>query len=388
MKGAEQVLRKLVRATTCGAAALTLALCMRASVLRPVQSSAPSTPSSSEAESALATVERWRESLLIDRPREVLAEAEQHPVGRGWNGEALALAARAAFATRGRKAAEDWLARKPVLPETSAWIELERARIALESDELAPALATLLRDAGDASPRLGTYPDAWLYVGRAWTRVGEPARGAAFLSRYVQLAPLDPQAPSALHALAQEALGRGDAAAAQRWLERADESAKWQSYRRVRVLQIRESPDEPLPRLGLAQLWLQVRQPMQAKRVLEALLARRADYAAGWFHLGEAQRMLDDLEGASASYDKALALEPEHVLARHNRATIHRLAGRIDEARADFERVVDGPRSSDKSALNSHLALARLLATQRDDAGAQARYQRYRELGGREPLAP
>ncbi len=375
------------RALSCGA--LVFALCFSAGASSPrAQASDPSPQAQAQSASSRATVERWRESLLIDRPREVLAEAESHPSGAEWDGEALSLAARAAFIARGRPAAEKWLARTPVRAETTAWLELERARLALESDELAPALAALLRDAGDSAPRLAGYPDAWLYAGRAWTRLGEPARGAAFLARFVELAPLDPQAPSALHALAQEAIGRGDGAAAKRWLDRADENAKWQAFRRVRVLQIRESPDEPLPRLGLAQLWLQARQPAQAQRVLEELLARHADYATGWFHLGEAQRLLDDLVAASASYDKALELEPEHILARHNRATIHRLAGRLDQARADYERVVDGPRSSEKSALNSHLALARVLAAQGDAAGAQRRYARYLELGGKEPLTP
>lgn len=388
MKLTDALLPLAARTTTGAAALLALALFARAGLTSAQPSHAAALQAQTAQASSRETVERWRESLLIDRPREVLAEAEQHPAGQTWDGEALALAARAAFVARGRQAAETWLARQPVQPETSAWLELERARIALESDELAPALAALLRDASDPAPRLAGYPDAWLYVGRAWTRVGEPARGAAFLARFVELAPLDPQTPSALHALAQEAIARGDGAAAQRWLARADENAKWQSYRRVRVLQIRESPDEPLPRLGLAQLWLQARQPAQAKSVLEALLARHADYAAGWFHLGEAQRMLDDLPAAGASYDKTLELEPEHVLARHNRATIHRLAGRLDQARADYERVVDGPRASEKSALNSHLALARVLAAQGDNAGAQARYKRYRELGGAEPLAP
>lgn len=344
--------------------------------------------STAQSVAAREQAEQWRDSLLIDRPREVLSQAEQHPPEEPWDGETLALAARAAFVARSRTEAEAWLARTPVRPETSAWLELERARIALESDELAPALAQLLKDASDAAPKLAAYPQSWLYVGRAWSRLGEGARGASFLARFVELDPFDPEVPSALHALAQEALARNDGAAAARYLQRADENAKWQAYRRIRVLQVRDAPQEPLPRLGLAQLWLQARQGARAKAVLDELLARHPDYANGWFHLGEAQRLLDDLPSASQSYSKALELEPDHVLARHNRATIQRLAGRLAEARADFERVVDGPRSADKAALNSHLALARLLSTSGDSAAAAARYARYKELGGAEPLAP
>lgn len=364
------------------------AIALRAEASPTVNASAASRCATTQRSSTREQSERWRESLLIDRPRDVLAEAERHPADEPWDGEALALAARAAFIARGRAQADAWLARTPVLPETSAWLELERARLALESDELAPALAQLLKDASDSAPKLAAYPHAWLYVGRAWSRLGEGARGASFLARFIELDPFDPEAPSALHALAQEALARSDGAAATRFLQRADESAKWQAYRRIRVLQIRDAPQEPLPRLGLAQLWLQARQGARATAVLDELLARHPDYAAGWFHLGEAQRLLDDLASASKSYSKTLELEPEHVLARHNRATIERLAGRLAEARAEFERIVDGPRAAEKVALNSHLALARLLLTSGDREGAAARYARYRDLGGREPLDP
>jgi tetratricopeptide (TPR) repeat protein len=343
-------------------------------------------PRSVETERELS--ERWRDCLLIDRPGEVLAEAEKHAAGAPWDGEVLALAARAAFVARGRDEAERWLARTPVAPETTAWIELERARIELESDELPKALALLLNAADERAPKLAAYPDAWLYAGRAWTRLGDPARGAAFLSRFVELAPFDTETPSALHALAQEALSRNDGAAATVHLRRADENARWQSYRRVRVLQVRESPDEPLPRLGLAQLWLQARDAARAKRVLTELLALRPDYATGWFHLGEAERLANALPAALDAYSKALEFDPEHVLARHNRGTIQRLAGRTAEARADYERIVDGPKSTEKTALNTHLALARLLAASNETDAAQKRYARYRELGGTEALAP
>lgn len=332
-------------------------------------------------------IEEWRDSLLIDRPRDVLAAAEQHAEGVAWNGEELALAARAAFATRGREAANAWLARTPVRAETSAWIELERARIALESDELGPALAALVAKPEDRAPKLAAYPDAWLYTGRAWTRLGDSTRGASFFARFVELAPFDVEATSAMHALAQDAVQRGDGAAARAWIQRADENGKWQSYRRVRVLQIRESPDEPLPRQGLAQLWLQARDPLKASAVLEELLARHPQHAQGWFLLGECERTRERLEPAAEAYGKALEFEPEHVLARHNRGVIHRLRGRLGEARADFERIVDGPRAAEKTALGSHLALARVLIAQGERTAAEQRYARYRELGGAEPLA-
>jgi len=338
--------------------------------------------------SARATIERWSDSLLIDRPREVLEEAARHASDEAWNGEALALVARAAFVARGRAEAEQWLARTPVAPETRSYLELERVRIELESDELARAIGLLFADPADRAPKLAPYPSAWLYAGRAWTRLGEAQRGAPFFARFVELAPLDVEAPSALHALAQEALARGDGAAAMAYVKRAEESAKWQSYRRVRVLQVREQPDEPLPRLGLAQLWLQARQPDRAQAALNDLLARHPQFAAGWFLLGETARMRSDLDAAFEAYSKTIEFEPTHVLALHNRATIARLKGRDAEARADLEAIVDGPHAAEKTALGSHLALARVLAAAGETEAADRRYARYRELGGVEALQP
>jgi hypothetical protein len=59
----------------------------------------------------------------------------------------------------------------------------------------------------------------------------------------------------------------------------------------------------------------------------------------------------------------------------------------MDAARTDFERIVDGARASEPTALPAHLALARLLAAANEPQAAQRRYARYVELGGREPLA-
>jgi tetratricopeptide (TPR) repeat protein len=235
-------------------------------------------------------------------------------------------------------------------------------------------------------PRLAERPASWLLVGRAWFRSGEPARGAPFLARFVELAPRDREASSALHLLAQAALGRGDGPTAEACVRRAEELSRWHALWKVRARQVHEKPAEALPRIGLAQLWLQAGDTQRARAQLNDLLARHADSAQGWFLLGEAQRMERDLEGALASYSKALETEPQHLLALNNRATIHRLAGRLAEARADFERVVDGPRGSEPAALPAQLALARTLATLGDESAAQKRYARYVELGGREPL--
>ena len=344
-------------------------------------------------ESELATRrERWADLLALDLPRVVLAELEPQvapggPLAR--DGAALALLSRAVFATHEPAFESAWkeLEGREVDEATRADLELERARLLVESDQLARAIVLLLEQPDAREPRFAQRPESWLYTGRAWFRSGEPARGAPFLARFVELAPRDREASSALHLLAQEALARGDGATAQACVRRAEELSRWHALWKVRARQVHEKPDEVLPRIGLAQLWLQAGDTRRARAQLQALLALHADSAQGWFLLGEAQRMERDLESALASYSRALELEPAHLLARNNRGTIHRLAGRLELARADFESIVDGPRSSEPAALPAHLALARTLAALGEGALAQRRYARYVELGGREPLA-
>lgn len=345
-----------------------------------------------QGEELAARKERWSDLLALDLPREVLAELELQvsagaPLAR--DGEALALLSRATFATHEPAFESAWklLEGRDVEESTRAALELERARLLVESDQLARALVALLERPEAREPRFAARPESWLLAGRAWFRSGEPVRGAPFLARFVELAPRDREASSALHLLAQEALARGDGATAQACVRRAEELSRWHALWKVRARQVHEKPAEALPRIGLAQLWLQAGDTKRARVQLQALLAQHARSAQGWFLLGESQRMDGDLERALGSYSRALDSEPTHLLALHNRGTIQRLAGRLAEARADFERVVDGPRGAEGPALPAHLALARTLAALGENEAAQRRYARYVELGGREPLA-
>lgn len=340
---------------------------------------------------AIATKARWREALGIDLPREVLAEGEPLVAADGAlarDGEALALVARARFLTQAPAFESAWklLEGREVDAATKADVEIEKARLCVENDELQRALRLLLENPKAQAPRWPERAEAWLQAGRAWARTGELRNSAPFLARFVELAPRHREVPTALHLLAQEALERGDGAFAKACVSRAEELSKWHSLWKVRTTQVRLEPDEPLPRIGLAQVWLQAGDAAQAKGVLQGLLARHPQHAQGWFLLGEAERGAGSLEAALAAYSKAIEFEPEHVLARNNRGTIHRLGGRVAEARADFERIVDGPRSADRTALPAHLALARLLEAAGEKDAAQRRFARYVELGGREPL--
>ena len=357
-------------------------------------SSAAQTPRPSPAETPgetpQETLGRWRELLELDLAREVAAEGLPRVTAGGAlerEGEARALVARALW-DAGRDAGE--LLSTPGLREgTQGFVALERARQEIADDRLEAALARLRAPPGSAhAVAHPEHPQSWLLLGRALARSGDLAGAAPHLKRFLELAPLDREAPAALHMLAEEALQRRDGAAAKACADREQELARWHAYRRVRLLQIRENPREPLPRLGLALLLLEAKQYARARAVLEELANLAPDFAPGWFHLGEARRMQDDLPGAEEAYSKALALDPTLVLARYNRAVIALRAGREEEARADFEQIVAGPRGGDPLMAGAHLALARLQLRAGDTRASQASYLRYRELGGRDPLEP
>lgn len=342
-----------------------------------------------DAASARGTIAAWREDLELDLPRRVLAEGPPR-VGPGGDleheGEAVALVARALFDAGRQEASAALLEAAKPKAETRPWVELERARQWIENDELERALRFLRGEGGEAV-RFPAWPECWFLMGRARVRAGdEPLRAAPYLERFVELAPRHVETAAALHMLAQMALASGDAAAAGRLAERAQAAAKWQAYYRVRRLQIREQPDEPLPVLGLAQLWLEARELGRAKAVLEPLVERFPSFASGWYHLGEALRMEGDATGAVRQYDKALELDPGLGGARYNRAMIALREGRRAAARADLEHLVASPHGTEPRFVPAHLALARLLDAEGEKAAALARYERYVELGGREKL--
>jgi tetratricopeptide (TPR) repeat protein len=334
-------------------------------------------------------VAEWRELLELDLPAAVAHDGPAL-VGPGGelekDGEALALVARALFETDGLEAARRVIDAADPAPETAVYVDLERARLMIEDDALEAAIDFLVTDPETDTLRYPDRPRCWLLVGRAHARAGELERAAPYLERFLAMAPMDREAPSALYVLSQRALRAGDGATAQQLAQRARQVGQWHAYYRVRRLQVREAPDEPLPRLGLAQLWLNAGQPEQAVRELDLLLELAPDFCPAWFHLGEARRLQQDLDAALAAYDRAVACDEDEVLARHNRAVIARMQGRTEAARADLEWIVSSAHADDPRVLNAHLELARLLLAAGETSAAEERYARYRQLGGKGEL--
>lgn len=339
-------------------------------------------------------LDRWRESLELDLPAEVLDAGLAAVSGTGKlarDGEAIALVCRALTLTGGSKRAEELAGATSVDPGTESWIPVARARLALLEDDLPRTVSLLVLPAskdGDLAARMRHPENAqgWLLVGRALVRAGQPGDAEPVLARFVEMAPLDAEAPAAWHMLARAALARGAMEVAAERQKRAEESGQWQAFYRTRRLQIRESPREPLPRLGLAQLWLAVNEFARAERVLDELVALAPEFCRGWAALGEALRRSSDVARARAAYDRALACDPALPEALFDRGLLAVLDQRWSDARTDLEPLVDGPASSEPRFARAHLELARVLLRLGDPAGAGKRYARYRELGGTEPL--
>jgi tetratricopeptide (TPR) repeat protein len=372
------------------------------------QATPPAGASAAATEDLAQRLERWRDLLELDLARELLAEgraAVQTGGALEREGQAVALVARALFESGEEPAAAELLALTGSGVKDAGWIELERARQCLERDELELALGLLVYGKPQPAPIEGTppphrreLPESYFLIGSALARAGRAPQAVGYLEAFLKQAPLHLWGPRAWHLLGQAAFQSGNAARGRECAERERELGAWRAFLRVRKLQVREQPLEPLPRLGLAQVWMQAGDFARGRTVLAELTGLAPGFAQGWFHLGECERKLAEghkslppkqaFAAAETAYARALELDPELDLARYNRAVIALLSGEAERARPELERLVDGPRALEPKLLGAHLALARLLLARGENDQAQARFQKYVELGGREKLAP
>ncbi|MHC4262592.1 MAG: tetratricopeptide repeat protein [Planctomycetota bacterium] len=303
------------------------------------------------------------------------------------DGQAVATVARALFAAGLESDADELLDTAQVTPDTRPLIDLERARIALERDQLDLARSLLQSDAGSESPvKHPLYPDSWLLLARVYARGGRLDLAGQLARKMLDLDPLHAEAASAWHLLSRDAVRRRDGAAASECLERAEFMRNWHDVMRARRLQIRLAPADPLPRLGLALGWMQVDRWSRAEATLEELLTVAPDYCRAYFHLGEARRLAGDTDGAVAAYDLGLECNPTDLRLTMNRGLLRLVRGDVEAGIADLVRVVESEQAGDPLFLSAHLELARAFRAKGDEARSQAAYDRYVELGGQEPL--
>lgn len=303
------------------------------------------------------------------------------------DGTLRALVARALFSA-GREGEALALLDGAALPAAEQVpLALERARLLLEQDRLEEARALLQRPGSSGLPALyPEEPDCWFLLAKVHARQGRLDAAALLAKRFIQMAPLDGQAASAWHLLAQEALSRGDGEAAAKALERHRFLEEWHGLFRARRLQAFRAPEAALPRLGLGLLWMRVERYAEAEAEFAAALERDPKLEGACFQMGEARRLSGDPAGALQAYERGLALAPEDLELRSNRGLLRLSLGQPEGA-LDLEFVVAQPTSNKAAFAPVFLGLARHLRAS-DPARAAELHARYAALGGQEPLEP
>ncbi|MEY2747894.1 MAG: hypothetical protein RL112_2936 [Planctomycetota bacterium] len=324
---------------------------------------------------------RLREALELDLAPEVAAEARGALLAPESSVELRAMAALVLAQVGESRAALD--ACRGDAPAT----RLARARILLEQfDDPAGAAACLL-DA-DGRARDADSGAAWLLAGRARARAQDCAGATPLLVEGLRLAPHEPDSAPSRALLFSCALQRGarDEAPA---LERAARaSAQWQATLKARRLQARARPREPLPRIGIAELWLSVDEPRRALAALDEWsgdpLGRDAARLVSL--RGECLRRAGEREAARAELARARALAPDDAELAAFEALLARDEGDRPRALDLMRRACDMTAAREGRLLRAQLELARWLLEDGRADEARERHARYLELGGDEPL--
>jgi len=339
------------------------------------------------------TVARWTAALEVGEVAVVLSEGPPLVTGGGaLAGDALAVTTVArALHDAGREPLAWSLldgfrvargARAQEAARAAVLLDVTRAALWLAEDRLKEAIESLAPRGLDA-PRHAQEPEAWLLLGRALARNGNLAQAEPLLLEFLDRAPRHPGAPAAWYVLAQAALARRDGTTAAQRRARGEELRRWLALLRARRVQVSEDPAAPLPRLGLAQLWLEAGDLERAEATLLTLTELSPEYARGWSHLAEVRRRQGDDRRARALFEQALDLDPANSwsalrLAQLDLAEGQRAAGlqRLEElvARAPSE-----PR--DRSVLEALQTLAQALE-ESDLERSKALRAEYVRLGG------
>ncbi len=358
---------------------------------QPPRASWAQEPASPEAPAAVVLAELYELGLQAELIARFASEAK--PGGQlAGDPASLALLVRVLFDAGRDEQARALLANPPLDLPTGGRAEntlliLEQARLALTEDDLDLARGLLQAPRGSELPVLyPEQPDAWLLLAKVFARADRLDAAATLAERFLQMAPLHPEAGSAWHLRALDALARGEGPAAEGFLERMRFLNDWHQTVRARRLQIRESPDDPLPIYGLGLAFMRVESWNTAAASFDRLLARFPDYCPGWFQLGEAHRLAGRNDLALGAYSRGADCDPEDLRPLANRGLLLLSSGQAERARRDLEVVAAKAPDDDPDFAPVYLALARELLSDGDELRARDLHARYRALGGSEDL--
>ncbi|HZW08943.1 MAG TPA: tetratricopeptide repeat protein [Phycisphaerales bacterium] len=231
-------------------------------------------------------------------------------------------------------------------------------------------------------------------LGRITREVGKAEQSVRIFQQLSQSRPTDLQLAGELGASLVRA-GRQQQAIPllQRAAEAMPQRAEWRQWlgraymRSLRhgpaVAHLREAarlePGNPDHQLLLANALLSGGRALEAKAVLEPLIAARPDWRGAQIALGQALEQLGSLDAAAAAFRRALADDPGGLAIAGLVRCLHALH-RSDEAGA-LAREAHAARPSPHTAL----ALARVLLAERRPAEAIALLQRTLDAGGHPP---
>ncbi|MFT7670919.1 MAG: tetratricopeptide (TPR) repeat protein [Planctomycetota bacterium] len=330
-------------------------------------------------------IARWTEDVELGLYPSVVREARaalQANPKLASNAEFVVLYARALARSGGYDEAYERLHAIGTAKQTAGVVAVALAQLELEEDKLREVIARLALSDPQQPLRYPALPEAWVVLGKARYRLGEVDAAIPLLQQFVTNWRMHPEAPSAWHMLAQASMTRRDMQGARTAREQGQNLATWHAFYRTRRIQVREAPQDPLPRFGLAQLWSSVEELDRALEEVHTTLKLDPEFARAWALQGEIERKRGNQGKALEAYGKALKLDSSLSDARFNRALLALEAKDDELARSDLELIVNGPEQTAERYLGAHLALARFLKRIGEDEAAEARFARYEGLGG------
>ena len=367
----------------------TPAVSLALALLAPLASGAQDPPATEPAAAARRRelAAELEELADLDLAAELVERFLPHVDGDGalaHDGSAIATVARALFTTGDDAGAFALLARGLPRATDGAPVELARARLLIEEDRLAEALATLAPSGRVAWP---DEPECWLLVARALARRGDERAAEEPARRFLAAAPLHPEAPGAWYLVGRAALASEDPDAgeeAARAFARGRALERWHALLRARRLQARLAPADALPRVGLALLWLEADRPERARAWAEDALRLAPESDRALLVAATCARRTGDAARAAALCARALERRPGWPEARLERAELFLGSGRAEEGEAELRALFD--EGAEAGLPRAWLLLARILRARGEREEAERCYARYRELGGAEPL--